>query len=620
MILYGRDWSKLPNFKGQAFNILDVELYCFRKGFKAANGMPGKAEHFWNIVGLLWGPESKRPVIRNPWSERMIEEMCRWRYLGITGPANSTKSDMGALWALVNYLADPLNTLCLVTSTSIKESRLRIWGTIEDYFNAVPGFPGKLTRSEAKIRFVDPVTKKYIERSGIHLLPSDQSNENDSVATIFGIKVAHGALIVIGDEMPDISPAILNAAQSNLSSQPGFQFIGLGNAKSPFDAFGQLITPKGGWKSIANDPTEYETELGYCLRFDALRSPNVLAKKILYKFLPKQSWIDEVKETEGENSLKWWRMVRGWFSPDGSSEGVYSESDITAYGAEERQIRWMPGSSQIPVAACDLSFTNGGDETVIQFGLFGVDEDGMPALLLTERVLLKAKADVKTTRNFQIARLIKEACVERGVLPYNFGLDTTGAGSPFADILCEIWSAEIYRVAFGGAPTNNLVGNVGAKPASDCYIDRCSEIWYSAKDFMRSGQIKGIDADMARDLISRKGSTYRAGGHTKMGVEPKKQTRARTGRSPDKGEAGLILVDLLRARHKFRAAVAQVINHTRKKQFHSLLRHAEAMEQTANLHLIEGRSAPQKPPRRPPNIRGGIIVRGGQGWSAAPLI
>ncbi len=91
--------------------------------------------------------------MRNPWSDKMIDCACEHQFLSVSGPASASKSETFAAWALVNYLSAPLDTCVLVTSTSLKDSRKRIWGSITDlWLNSTVPLWGKLVDSVGMIR------------------------------------------------------------------------------------------------------------------------------------------------------------------------------------------------------------------------------------------------------------------------------------------------------------------------------------------------------------------------------------------------------------------------------------------------------------------------------------
>src|SRR6267378_7308724 len=143
----------------ERWSLLDIELYCFRIGHPVEAGGLGKPEHWWRVIGILYslrnavGNKSKY-FIRNPWSEDMIVELCENRYCAFGGCGGSTKSETLALWLLVNFLANAKVTLCIVLSTSLKEARKRIWGSLVDFVRAVPSLPLKVADSMGIIRYV----------------------------------------------------------------------------------------------------------------------------------------------------------------------------------------------------------------------------------------------------------------------------------------------------------------------------------------------------------------------------------------------------------------------------------------------------------------------------------
>jgi hypothetical protein len=148
-------------------------------------------------------------------------------------------------------------------------------------------------------------------------------------------------------------------------------------------------------------------------------------------------------------------------------------------------------------------------------------------------------------RNFQIARLVREICEKEGVRPEHLAVDATGAGDPFCDILSELWSPRIFRVKFGEKPTTMPTSGVSPVKANEKFTNRVTELWYVGVEFLRSGQLKGITSDLARELTARKYSTVSGG---KLVVEPKKDMKARMGKSPDLADAAFLMLDICRQR------------------------------------------------------------------------
>jgi len=567
-MMYRREWP----FNRQ----LEIELACFLHGLSVEDGGLGKSEHFWNVVSILWPEGSTRGFVRNPWSEKMVEESCRWQYLAVSGPASASKTETYALWSIVNFLAAPQTTMVLVTSTSLKDSRKRIWGAIMDLWqHASVKLWGKPVDSLGIIR-CDLGDGKVNHRAGLALIAGDARKEKESIGKLIGIK--NQRVFLIGDELPELSPALVEAGASNLSQNPFFQFIGIGNPNSIFDPHGALSKPKAGWKSISVRDTEWETELGYAIRFDSELSPNILEGRDTYPFLPTLKKIEMAKKQNGENSLAYWRMCRAFWCPEGSSEGIYTEVDLAATEADSSKVQWA--STPEPYAGLDLGFTSDGDATRAQFGLLGMSREGLVTLLYTDNILLAEDKDSKTPRNQQIARKYRDECVRRGVTPSHAGYDQTGAGQAFGDILSEAWSSDVKGVYFGGGPSEYEVG-LDRVPATTRYVDRVSELWDVGSDYLRGGQLKGISSELAIEMTSRRRGTVKRGDSVLIKVEAKKEVRKRTGKSPDLADAAFILLDVCRTVGKFKPATAQVRSNTQRKKWKMFVRDTDSVSQTS---------------------------------------
>lgn len=535
---YGRWWSK----KIDQFN---RELYSFRNPVAVEKGGELPEHHFKRIVSALWPDDGPKPFVWHPWAERMLSAACTNKYLAVAGCASSGKTDFYAIWAIVNFICAPYDTMVLVTSTTLKDSRKRIWGSIRDYWQAAPPLPGKLVDSMGLIRFEDG-TGGTSDKCGITLIAAEKKKEKEAVGKLIGFK--NKRVIVIADEMPELSESILEASASNLSLNPEFQFVGIGNPASRFDAFGILAKPKNGWQSISPLDDEWETERGLCIRFDGEQSPNVVTGKMLYPWIVTQSKLDEAKSRFGENSLAYYRMFRGYWAPTGDEDNIYSETEIISAGADTEAI-WLEPPTK--VAGLDPAFTNGGDRTPIQFGEFGISRDGIPTLMFTHRKLLQDNVhDKKRTRTEQIVQQFKDVCDAEGVEPWCAAYDKSGAGGPFGDVVSMVWSPEVLGVQFGGKASELPVSISDQTISSERYTNRVTELWFSAKELIRTGQLKGIDRELAKEMTARKYTTKK-GVSLRMEVEPKTEMKARTGASPDLADAAMILIELCRQRFGF---------------------------------------------------------------------
>jgi len=546
---YGINWE-------DGTDDLTIELACFKLGWTVEEGGLGTYWHCRNVIDMLWNREdTPMPFDWHPWAERMIEEACENKFLSVAGCGSSGKSDTFAVYAIVCYIADPRNTRVLVTSTSLKDSRMRIWGRIKEYWNAVPGLPGKLVDSVGMIKFVDPVTGDADEGSGIVLIAGESKKEKDSIKKLIGFK--RKRVVMIADEMPELSSTIYDAALSNLDLNPYFQLVGIGNPNSRFDAFGVFSKPKEGWGSVSTEADEWDTENGKCIRFDAEKSPNILAGRVLYSYLITEEKLEAKKKSLGENSLLYWRMYRGFWCPTGSDAGLYSEADITQFGADSSLVRWM--STTTRVAFLDTAFTSGGDEAVAYFGTIGTAIDGTQVLLYDPDGEVLAD-DVSNTEGFtfQIAKKFRDRCKFHGVSIVHAGLDVTGGGGPFADILASVWGSGFHRCLFAGLATDRTVSATDSRKCSECFADKVSELWGIGVQFVRSGQLRGVGKNLAQEMTSRLYTTVSNG---RIQVESKRKMKGRAGKSPDRADAAFGLIDVCRDRLGFECDESAKISH-----------------------------------------------------------
>ena len=522
-----------------------IELHCFKLKHSEEDGGLGQFGHFKNVVDMLWNrPDSPLNFSWNPWSVRMIEEACVNKNLAVAGCASSSKTMTYALWGMVNWLASPADTMVLMTSTSLKDARKRIWGNVSELWGAVPGLPGKLVDSAGLIRLEDG-RDVYSDKCGIALIAGEKRREKEAVGKLIGFK--NRRVILIADELPELSESILEAAYSNLSSNPQFQLIGIGNPASYYDAFGMFAKPKNGWKSISPVDEEWETERGKCIRFDGERSPNILAGKKIYPWMITEERLAELKEHLGDNSLAYWRMVRGFWSDTGGDDGIYSEADVVKFKGDQEVVWSKP---PVKMAALDPAFTSGGDRSILYFGYFGISTAGVATLAYDHFEELFIDITKKDTPSaFQIADQFKERCLAEGVLPENAGYDSSGAGGPFGDVVDKQWTTEVNRVSFQGACSQLPVSSTDSTKSVDRYANKVTELWFSGREYLRSGQIRGICPELVREMCARLYSTDKTTS-LKIRAESKKEMKQRIGKSPDIADAAFILLDLVRNRFK----------------------------------------------------------------------
>jgi hypothetical protein len=307
-------------------------------------------------------------------------------------------------------------------------------------------------------------------------------------------------------------------------------------------------TPKNGWDSVdTNTDYQWRTKWGgEYIRFDAERSPNVIADEIVYPWLPTTEKLNEDKALLGQESRGYYRMCRAVFFDGDEDDTIYNEAELVRSGSMS-EVEWK--GTPIPIAGLDPAFTNGGDRCILYTGHVGYDSKGQFVCQLGEAIHLNDDATNKAVpRTYQIVRQVKEECQKRKIKPMDLAVDATGAGAPFCDVLAGEWSDEILRVSFGGRASERRVSANSKFIGSELYVNRVTELWFVGKELCRTKQLFGMNGDLAQEIIGRNYDMVK-GGTLRMKIESKVEYKSRLGMSPDLADAAFLCLDLARQRH-----------------------------------------------------------------------
>ena len=515
-------------------------------GFANHEHLRAKEYYFWRVCDELWNHDDlpEKLMIRHPWAEHMVWAALNNKYLAIGGSASSGKSHTMAAWGIINWLSKPKDTLVLMTSTTLREARKRIWGSVMSLLSVIDGAPIKIRDSIGNAAYIDE-KGTLIERAGISLIAAEKSKTREAVGKFIGIKQKR--VILIGDELSELSEAILQAGLSNLSKNPEFQLIGMSNPNSRFDAFGVWSEPINGWDSVDTSmedgwPTKWG---GDYIRLDGERSPNIIAGEVLYPWLPTQEKIDEDKGLLGPESRGYMRMIRAIFFDSDETTGIYGENEL-AMSKAMNKVEWQ--GSPVRVAGVDPAFTNGGDRTILYTASVGYDTTGQYVIEFGEAIHLNDDATNKAVpRTYQIVKQIKDHCEKRHISPENVAVDATGAGAPFCDVLSGEWGSGFLRVGFGGKASDKRVSANSRSVGTELYVNRVSELWFVGKELMRTRQVFGVSTDLAQEITSRNYDMVKSG-TLRVKIESKPEFKSRFGRSPDLADAAFLALDCARQR------------------------------------------------------------------------
>lgn len=546
-------------------SLLDVELWAFKNGLTVEQGGLGKAKHFENIVRELW-----------PWfvweddfgplgvPQEQVKALCENDVVGFTSGASSIKSDILAKWALVNWFADPVNTLVIVVSTSAKDAAQRIWGHIVRdwrYCRKNNKSVGKLIESMSIIKLSEKTDGEAAsDNSSICLVAAGGEFANDALKRLEGKKNKRVFLVL--DELQDCSATVIQEAIWNLNVNDYFHVAAAGNASDRSDPHGQFLKPlDGDWNSVNIGTHTWKikvgTKEGIAIHFDGEDSPNMkrfLAGRPQLPFMRKAEEYMIAKQTLGEDSAQFLRQFRGfWSSKTDQTNYIVTDASLSVHRAYEilgEGFHWQ--STPTGVLGIDPSYSEGGDRFEVMPIYWGLCTDGVWCLYFDKSILITPKPAPGESRDYAAIRQCKEIAMERGIGPRNVGMDAS-AGTPLLSIAHKEWSQEILAVPFGGAPTDLPVSMYDNRLASQLYANKTSELAYVFVEFLNNNHVRGVRPDHAKELTNRQFEQVTGG---KIRIESKGKMKKRLGFSPDIADAGAVGLAVIRERLMIKAGVS----------------------------------------------------------------
>ena len=503
---------------------IELELYAFRINHRIENGGLGAFKHFKNAANLLW-PN----LIWNPWLDKQIESLCENQWVCWAGCGASGKTYSASLYSMVYFLADPAQTSVILTSTTAKMIRKRGWPVIKELYRTCKGgYPAHMVDSKTTLQAV-----RGDDKHAIFSIPVLDGSTSKAVANIQGIRSPRTMVIV--DEATDTPEAAFEACSNLQKGTKEFKFLAIGNPHSKFDQHGRFATPKNGWSSISIEDQEWETERGVCVRFDGMKSPNMLAGKSKYEFLINEDQIKQAQKYDGEDSPKFWKYTRGMWSPEGVCKTVLSESLIEKYRVMH-PATFIRESNMI--AGLDPAFA-GGDRCVIQLARYGDFDNGKMGIQLERNEVIELDANSSEPVHFQIANRTRQICEENNIHPSKLAIDATGEGGGLCDILAKTWSSEIQRVEFGGKASDRPVSPEDHRPSCDVYANKVTELWFSVRQWAINEQLRNMQHDAAIEFCGRMFDDEKR----MTIIERKVDMKSRTGKSPDLADAVALVVN-----------------------------------------------------------------------------
>lgn len=524
---YGLQWER------SQVNDLSLELACFSAPKMFVTGKP-REFHFRNAWKIVW-PQYEW----NEWAEMIAWAWCNYRIVTVIGHTSSTKSHTTAHALLLDYLAAPPLTSTTVTTTKFDALRSRIWGDIMKAIETsamrsalLDIFKVTTTSNELKIGMMKTEDNLSADKYLIQGVATDSAD--DAGSKIRGQHTERRR--IVADECEDMGEALYSAIDNARVDDDFIAFL-LTNPADRSSAFNQKWScPKNGWGSVSPMDLWWPTVQpdGICLHFDGLQSPNIKAKKTVFPYMLTQKYVDDLRETEGENSLKWWMFVRGFPAPDGVIAKIWPEASLAA---AKKQVEF--DFDPIPCAALDPAFDS--DDCVIHFGEIGRIRGDKQCCRVKETIKLQMPEDPRIVpKDYQVAKQVKALCIARGVKPENFIMDETGNARGVLAILRVDWSQKVQGIYYGGEATNRPLRPDDVKPANEQVKYFVAELWFRASYLAQAGLLVGLqncDKKTTEDLAARRYELKQFGNVKLMVAEPKVEMKKRLSRSPDYGDA-----------------------------------------------------------------------------------
>lgn len=539
-----------PSIKKKSAPVI-TDFQKAKVGFLLNPDNKGRYYHLKRLINMVW-PNSN--IDWNPWLEDQLGSLCDDRYLheigdtivrkvSWTGPGAAGKTFSSALYAMAWFLTSPHNSSVTLTSTSKMAMGGRVWSVIQNLYSdgldpdTGEGFDWHIINSRKILQW-----PRGDEKHNIACFAVEEGELLKSVDKIKGRHTERMLLIV--DEANGTPEAIFNVIPNMLKGCRELVVLVFDNAGNMYGNHGRCCEPVTGWSSITVEDKEWETKeipewglpTGICKHYDGKYSPNVVAGKTIYKHIYSwENWQAALKFPP--DSMHFWSQDRGFWAPEGVTSTVFSQPLIARCDATG----FLPiHMSKEIYGFLDPGF--GGDRCVAQFAEVGLMEDGRMGINLFSPVYIEPRVNSEAERDYQIAFQFKQECEKRGVKPEHAGTDATGIGRGVFAIASNTWSPELKRVEWGGKASEKPSSLVDGRPAHEIYGDRVTELWFSVKEFVESGQLKGMYPEAVKQAVSRE---YEFIGRRYL-LNGKKECRKKLGYSPDEMDAIAGLIEVVK--------------------------------------------------------------------------
>jgi len=524
------------------YDAAQIENYCIQQTDEWRESIGTTLfDHYKSLFRIYWKEDDE-----HKWEDAILQAILDNQFTTIMGCAASTKTTTAAKFALCFYGVWPKGTSIIISSTDSRGLELRVYGRIKELINRAKElfdwFPGFVIDSK-KIVATDNIEEEESRdlRQGIICIPC-LSSSGSFVGIGKYIGLHNERVIFIGDEFQLMQTSLIEAIP-NLLNNKFFKAIFLGNPLAQGDPLDYVSEPKDGWQSIGI-PTKtirWETRYmkGTCLNLPGLDSPNFdfpEDKPDKFPYMVGRKKVQQIKESYGEESQQYCSQILGVRIAGLNARKVITREICEKYGAFNKAL-WKD-ANRTKIYAIDAAYGNiGGDRCMRLIAEFGKDINDKEIFSIESYRMIPVSALSVVPPDDQIAEFAKMECEANDIDPSHVFFDgRTLLASAFA----RLWAVTCNPVDFGGRVSERFVstemriqdetGVMRLKRCDEHYSKFVTELWFSARYTVESGQMRGMNDEILNDGMPREWKFTKG---NKIEVESKVDTKKRTGKSPD---------------------------------------------------------------------------------------
>lgn len=481
----------------------------------------------------------------NDWTLRVFDALTRGvRWIGITGGAGTCKTHNVIGFAVMWWLCAPAISSVTLCSTTRKMLRKRGWAEVQECYRRYPDAkkPGYMVDSEMVWRAMEGDDKHSICGRAV-----EEGDRNRVLQDIVGVHTDRQMLIV--DEGTGVREAIFDACANLWQYPKEFIMVVIGNLNSWLGPMGRFCAPLNGIHSVTVDDEEWETEIKYdgkpgiCIHFDSLKSPNILEGKVISRHLPTKEKIDAaIKKHGSERDPLFHANIRGFPPPEGVTKTVFTEPMLIEGGAF---LHHEPFVQKFVVGGFDPAYSAGGDKAAVRFIRCCQSATGTWVLNVGDPLAVPLDGTAGKTITRQLVNGIRKLCDQNGCTAENLAVDATSQPS-LCDDIQETWGTPLRVIGCGKAAENRNVSHTDPRTCYEAYKNKTTECWFSLMEFVRAGQVRGLDKPTGKELTER--FYYGGSDQVKIQLEGKQDFKQRLDHSPDDSDALTLAVEAARIR------------------------------------------------------------------------